>query len=155
MEVLEDDFRQDLQIDTRSCLSLYRYSCSEFTLAAGKCLELQMWSRETGLACGIWKGSKRRVHRMVVSGFDVLGLPGAVSVQTIRGRLGQVWWKPQAKILPSQCDAPIPGLCGIAATWVWFEHCKTNPFQISQIFLPLKVLHCFSLPTLPSLKCLT
>lgn len=33
----------------------------------------------------------RRVHRMIGLGFDVLGLPGAVSVQTICRRLGQVW----------------------------------------------------------------
>lgn len=48
---------------------------------------------------------------MVVSGFNVLGLAGAV-----RRRLGQVWGEPQQRILSSQSNVPILGLCGTAAT---------------------------------------
>lgn len=33
----------------------------------------------------------RGAHEVVVSGFHVLGLAGAVSVQTVRRKLGQVW----------------------------------------------------------------
>lgn len=38
----------------------------------------------------VWKGDMTGAYKMVVSASDVLGLAGALSVQTVHRRLGQV-----------------------------------------------------------------